>query len=140
MSAESVERFSFRDFYRELEVPILIAFSILVFLLVGILRFFHHIDLVSIGALGAIIVGWVYVYLSRKQIGFSFDLGPEYRVRIEAARTLGVVSVLALSSFFMITAAADDVVVSGSQHKTTLTQPVLFFIPILNDLRSVPIK
>jgi len=139
MTELGAERFSWREFYKECERGILIAFSIVVFFAIAILRLFHYADFVCLGALGAIVFGWLYVAFTREEIGYTAG-GPLREARLTSTRVLGVISVLALSSFFAVSSTFDGFIVSGSQYKSTLTQPVLFFVPIFNDLKFVPLN
>ncbi len=138
MSELGVESFSWRSFYQESERGILIAFSIFAFLAILILRFFRHVDLVSFVALAAIVAGWLMVVSSRKLI-IHGRAEAQHEVRRVSARVLAAISVAALGSFFAISAYYDDIVFSSSQYKSTLTQPVLFYLPVFNDISSVPI-
>jgi hypothetical protein len=138
MSELGVERFSWREFYKEGERVILIAFSVVAFVAIVILRAFPHVDLICSCAVVAIALGWLYVALTRKPVRFA---GNYYlrEARLASTRVLGLVSVAALCSFFAASSTFDGLIVSGSQHKSTLTQPVLFFVPIFNDISSVPL-
>lgn len=136
--AASAGRISLPSFYKEYEAGTLLGFSIFAFFSVLIFRATHHFDYVSGAALAAIVLGWFLVGLNMtKKYG---KWGPEYYMRLPLVRVLGTLSVLALGSFFAVSSSFVDFVVSPSQHKTTLTQPVLFAMPFFNDLQTVSLS